>query len=412
LSVYTAPITLHVVATVNRHVQDILGHQRDFAPIVIHFDFERPAPAGLLELARQKRWQLVSVGSTIGQVPPNIDFQGGIGLWLPDHPEIRPLLERGVPMVRIGNWPHPDDALMPAVMPDRPAAGAIAAEHFAQRDFKHVAFVGRQPWSDNEPVYQAFADRAAALGCHCDLLQEHIAQIRSELPPGHNILERRQELFTAWLMDQSKPLGLFTFGDPAAALYCQWVMDAGFHVPEDVAVLASVTSSSTANVRSCRCHPWPLTIRRSARPPGDMLAKLMAGETLPQTTVKIRPTGVVVRRSTDVLAASDPNVVAALRFMWDHVAEDLSVDQIADHLDVSRRTLEKAFQRDLGRSINREFQRRRLEKAKELLLQTDLTVAAIADALSFSSSRQLCRVFAAEFNQSPARYRREHQAAR
>jgi len=142
------------------------------------------------------------------------------------------------------------------------------------------------------------------------------------------------------------------------------------------------------------------------------LARLMNGETLQHTTIRVPPLGVVTRQSTDVLAATDSNVVNALRFMWEHLTEDLSVDQIAEHVGVSRRTLEKAFEQGLGRGINQEFQRRRLEKACELLVHTDLKVAEIADALNFNSQNYFSRAFRKAFATSPGRYRSDYQARR
>ena len=53
-------------------------------------------------------------------------------------------------------------------------------------------------------------------------------------------------------------------------------------------------------------------------------------------TGKHPPLGVVTRQSTDVLAASDPRVASALRFMWGQVTGEVSVDRAAYHTSPGR----------------------------------------------------------------------------
>ncbi len=130
---------------------------------------------------------------------------------------------------------------------------------------------------------------------------------------------------------------------------------------------------------------------------------------LEQTTVMIPPLGVITRQSTDVLAASDLHVVAALFFMWDHITDNLTVDQIAEQGGISRRKLERAFRRELGRGINQEFQRRRQEKARDLLVQTDLRITDISESLRFGSHNYFCRSFRAAFGVSATKFRRQHK---
>ena len=51
-----------------------------------------------------------------------------------------------------------------------------------------------------------------------------------------------------------------------------------------------------------------------------------------------------------------------MKFMWDHLSKNIGVDDIAREAGVSRRKLERAFREDLGRGINHELLRRRLER--------------------------------------------------
>lgn len=392
---------------VQNRVRDVVSRRRAAVPVAaLLLGADDVISARLLELAKERRWRWVSLGNTTGVLPPDIAPRGALVDTVPDDPKVCELLRHGIPTVRIGRWPHPEDIRVPAVVPDRAAAGCLAAEHFAERKFHHVAFVGRYPWRADEQMYASFSARACELGCHCHLLQEDIDRFKKQATERDGVLMLRQRAFDRWLAATPKPLGLFTFGDPAAALYCQWIAETDLLVPEDVAVLG------VGNTRFvCESALVPLSSIAfdsvgMADTALDMLGRLMAGERLERTTMKVPPLGLVARQSTDVLAASDPIVANALHFMWDHVNEDLGVERIATFVGLSRRALEKRFRQALGRGINQELQRRRLDKAGELIRMTDLSIAEISEALGYSYPSVFCKAFRAAYGISPTEHRR------
>lgn len=393
--------TLSVVTDKKRQIENVIASRRNWTPIAVYVQAASEAEAHLLELAVARRWQWVNLSSFAGRIPHHVTLRGALLSALPTHRLARQLRQQGIPAVRMGQAPHPNDDKMPAVIPDRSAYGRLAAEHFTQRGFRELAFVGRIPWGMHQSTYQAFVARAEQLGGRCHLLRIDSDQVEAT----GDQWQAKQALFLQWLHSLPMPVGLLAIGDPLADQYCRWAIEAGFRVPEDLAVLGIGNATFLCESALVPLSSIALDHRLTVETAVDMLDRLIAGQRLEKTTIMIPPRGVVARRSTDSIAASDPRVIAALRFMWEHVTEDLSVDGIAEHLGMSRRTLEKAFRRDLGRGINQEFQRRRLEKAHELLLQTPLSVDEIAAGLSFSSSRQLCRVFAAAYGQSPGKYR-------
>ena len=110
----------------------------------------------LLNLAHDQRWQLLNLEQFLGHLPEGLQPHGALVNLLPTDRLVRQLLERKIPTVRIGNFPHPKDHIVPAVMTDYQAIGRLAAEHFAERDLKRVAYVGHHPWG-----------QTAALRCVC-----------------------------------------------------------------------------------------------------------------------------------------------------------------------------------------------------------------------------------------------------
>lgn len=386
------------------HIQELLGSRRGWTPVaLLTTDLGSVGPK-LLELARGRRWRLINLGKFGGSVPENLEIKGVITNILPDHDLTMAVRETGVPMVRIGKWPHPDDHHVPAVIPDHRAAGRLAAEHFAQRDFKHVGATGQNPWGENEETYLAFAARADELGMQSHLLQED-QKVILQIELHTERTRYRRELMARWLESVPRPLGLLAFGSTMADRLVQSTLDFGLSVPQDVAVIGIEDEPIVSECATVPISAITLDYQAIAEATIQTLADLMDGQPLDQTTIRIPPRGIITRQSTDVLAASDPRVASALRYMWEHITEDLAVDEIANHVGVSRRTLEKAFSQDLGRGINQELQRRRLDRACELLRLTELQIGEIAESLNFSSQSQFGRAFRNAYGKTPAKYR-------
>jgi len=386
-------------------VQYLLGQRRGWTPIAVSVEARDTQQEQLLELAEQHHWQLINLDVYGGELPSDVAFAGALVTGLPADKLVRALQRRRVPTVRIGRLPHEMDRSVPAVILDLGAVGRVAAEHFAQRDFEDVLFLKHPTWNQYEPIYEGFARRAEALGLTC-----HLRRLKA---PGRraDAWSFRREYFLGLLSELPRPVGLLASSDRTASRYARWALEAGLKVPEDLAVLGInnnrfLCRSAPVSISSV-AHDWPRVMATAV----GVLANSIRGDAPAQPTTPVPPIGVMTRQSTDVLAASDPNVAAALRFIWDHVTEDLTVEQVARHVGVSRRTLERAFQSDLGRGVYQEFKRRRLDKARELLTHTDLPIAEVAATLSFSSHTYFGQLFRQAYGLSPARYRQQRGAA-
>jgi len=360
----------------------------------------------VLELARKLRWQLVRVPARDSVPPVGVVPQGAILRPLPNSPLVKGLLEQGCPVVRIGRFPHPQDNRVPAVMADITTVGCMAAEHFAQRGFRHVGYVGRSPWSDYKALYDGLVARAETLGMAC-----HLLQLKSGLPTDAEEKKRIQKAeFTRWLREVPKPLGLLGFSDTMAVRLCRWGLQAGVDVPRDVAVLGQGNDEFICESAQVPLSSIAPNHRRTAEVAVETLQQLMRGERPPETTIQLPARTVIVRESTDVLAAHNPVVVRALRYMWDHISLCLGVADIARAVGVSRRTLERAFREDVGRGVNQELLRRRIEQSCELLKETDLTIADVAPAVGFGSKDYFQRAFRKAMGTTPGQWRRKQRA--
>ena len=82
------------------------------------------------------------------------------------------------------------------------------------------------------------------------------------------------------------------------------------------------------------------------------------------------------------------------------------MDAIARAVGMAKRTLERAFRRELGRTPRQELIRIRVRRAHDLLMQTDWSVSRIAKRCGYSSTMHFVTHFRREYRLSPAQFRR------
>lgn len=365
-----------------------------------------PLEQKILAATREFDWQLVDwrlLGHNIPVDPP----PDGALLRVGEPALYRRLKEANCPLVEIQALLPARPAAWPVVALDLRKEGRLAADHFIERGFRHVAFLGHKPLTNSQNLYDAFRERAAELGCNCELFQLAPRAKGAEKP--EEVLYRQHERqIVVWLRKCPKPIGILTYSDIRAAKLCTVARRAGFLVPDDVAILGHGN-----NVYACEVSPVPLSsinvgYEQLAQHAARLLRNLMQGAPAPAKPLLFPPAGIVTRQSTDVLATPDPHVAAALRYIWDHLDLNLKVDDIARNVGVQRRRLERAFRQHLDRGVNEELRRKRLEVFRELLTTTNLPICELAPAVGFRTTVHMQRLFRRAYGMTPREWRRQN----
>lgn len=130
----------------------------------------------------------------------------------------------------------------------------------------------------------------------------------------------------------------------------------------------------------------------------------MDGQPPPTEPIRVPPVGVVTRRSTDILAVADRDLKDALRFIRERYAEAIVADDVAGHVMVSRRTLERRFEQHFHRTLSEELWRVRIEQAKRLLTGSDLTILQVALRCGFASASVFSAMFRKHTGQTPSEF--------
>lgn len=115
----------------------------------------------------------------------------------------------------------------------------------------------------------------------------------------------------------------------------------------------------------------------------SIVLSLRAMAILSSAVERVRPP-----RAKRAASAVQPNV-EDIDMIWTQSHRPLSVEQIADELGVSRRTIERRMRVAVGRSVLEEIQACRLSRAKRLLRETDFAVKTVAYLSGFGSVERL-----------------------
>jgi LacI family transcriptional regulator len=356
---------------------------------------------GAARYAREHGWHVVADMIYTAKIP--VGWRGdGILSFIGDRDDLANfILSSGLPAVEISMVRN--DINLPRVEGDSDLIGRLAAEHFLERGFRHFAWA---PFLDdvvNAERYRGFANRLATANFTCNLLPP--ANTRHSDDTTSDWANRRKWL-TRELNRLPKPLAVFAYNDCVAADIIDACDDAGLLVPEAVAVLGVDNDAIL-----CECVRVPLSsvchdLEGMAYQAAALLDRLMAGAQPPTEVIRVQPKGVITRRSTDIVAVDNLQLARALRFIRDHYTTPLlGVQAVVAATEISRRLLEKAFRREMNRSLNEEIGRVRLEKVKELLATTPMKVVDIAAVTGFSRPSHLFRTFRKIIGISPIAYR-------
>ena len=91
--------------------------------------------------------------------------------------------------------------------------------------------------------------------------------------------------------------------------------------------------------------------------------------------------------------------------MRENAFGELTVEEVADSVPMTRRSLERKFNDWFGRSPLSEIRRLRIARVKELLATTDMPMPRVAEATGFGTPEYMTTVLKHEIGLTPLRYR-------
>ncbi|MGH8018308.1 MAG: substrate-binding domain-containing protein, partial [Opitutaceae bacterium] len=282
---------------------------------------------------------------------------------------------------------------LPWVETDDEQIARVASSHLLERGFKHFAYCGDPRFNWSVWRERHFGSQIRAAGCECHLLS--LCGAGSDSPEQERALKR-------WLEKLPKPVGIMACYDICGKQVLDACRDAGLAVPDEVAVIGVDNDELL-----CELAAPPLTsvipnTRRAGFTAAALLDRIISGEAVkPGAAHLVGPLGVAARQSTDVLAIDDREIVRAIQFIRQHACAGIKVADVLKSVRLSRRVLEQRFQRLFGRTPHEEILHQRLSRVQQLLTETDLSLASIAERTGFEHVEYLSVAFKRERGITP-----------
>ncbi len=307
---------------------------------------------------------------------------------------------KGIPVVNVS---ASTSDVHPWVSIDNRLVGELAAEYFVVRGYEHFAFLN----TTNNALYsvqrrEGFRATMQKAGryVHELILSSPITQTPVDWYMGIDEVADKLKLLP-------KPLALFCGLDIVGRLASQACEREGIGVPEDVAILGVDNEELICN--ACRV---PLSSMEQGEDrvgfmAAQLLDRLLQGREVAQEIV-IPPVGIVERRSTDAAAVADEPIACALAYMRENLAEPIAMLSVAKVSGMSRSLFERRFKNAVGRTPASELQRMRVERARQLLLATRLSIDKIAVECGFRRRERLHEAFKRVTGYTPAAYRKNY----
>jgi LacI family transcriptional regulator len=298
----------------------------------------------------------------------------------------------------------------PRVLEDHAHAAALVAEHFVSRGFSNFLFYSEEPIWAYEERGKAFVESLKRWGHECVWIRWNESPTHRADVPNYRTDRGQWKRHRSWLTGQLKratrPVAVFAANDTHALDVVAVCESCGMKIPEEVSIVGADDYLMAPDALQIPISSVDTNLEALGYRGAQLLDALMQGRRAPDTPIRVPAAGVVIRRSSDLLAVNHPGVAKSLRFILNHSHEPIHLKHLIAAAGMSRRGLHKAFRQHLGRSPGQEIQRVRIERAKRLLAATDQKMHELASRCGYYNSNSFYFAFRNATGMSPTEFRR------
>jgi len=290
----------------------------------------------------------------------------------------------------------------PRVLEDHVHAAELVAEHFLSRGLTNFIFYSESDNWSYEERGNGFMNALKRANHECTWLRWHQS---SAFRTDNEQWRQRRKWLCAHIKQVPKPLGIFAANDEHALHVLEACESANVPVPEQVAIVGAENYLLAPDAMQTPISSVDTNLETLGYRGAALLDELMNGKKAPAEPIRVPALGMIVRKSSDLLAVKHKGVANSLRFIWEHCHEMIGVENLVGVAAMSRRGLHKAFMEHLGRTPGQELQRVRIERAKRLLRESGYKLEVLANMCGYQSANSFCIAFKQATGMSPKQYR-------
>ncbi|MFM0287007.1 XylR family transcriptional regulator [Paraburkholderia megapolitana] len=297
---------------------------------------------------------------------------------------------------------YPPD--LPYIATDNAKLVSLAYTHLIGAGLAHFALYSLPEAQENRWAQQrerAFTHLRAADGCSASEIGAEIYRGLSTSAPSWN---QASEQLTGWLASLPKPVGIIAVTDARARHLLQACLMAGIAVPEQVAIIGIDNDPLTRTLTRIPLSSVIQGTEEMGRTAAYLLHQMLHGARFPGRRILVPPVGINVLESSRHQPLASPYVMRARHFIRQYACQGIRTEQVADYVGVSRSSLEEHFRRELSCTVHQAILRHKLDAAKALLEQRDVSSAEVAIRCGFTSLQYMYAVFRRELGCTPREY--------
>lgn len=395
--------------------------------VAVLIESSRAFGRGLIEgIARYSRhhgpWSMYFEPQALGVAPPAwLDTWDGDGILvrIDDQRMADAVLATGLPALDLrGRLP---ELPLPFIGGDNEQITRLAFDHLRERGLTQFAFCGvaEGQMRTLDLRRQHFVQHVQEAGYSCDVYsgrrsrkggQRSVRTKDGSVPAidfGSLDWDSEQNALAKWVASLPRPIGIMACHDPRGYQLVDACRRADVSIPDEVAVVGVDNDPVLCSMADPPMTSIDSDGLRIGHHAASWLDRMMRGENGPVSPVLIGPRRLHPRRSSDMLAVTDSDLASAMAFIRDYACDGIQVGAVVRHVATSRSVLERKFRKHLGRTIKSEMLRVQLEKAQQLLSESDLPLAALAGQTGFSTEKYFSDVFVRETGVRPTAWRRK-----
>jgi LacI family transcriptional regulator len=324
------------------------------------------------------------------------------------------LYQLGIPIIALSTVQ--DMYNLPYISANSKEVAYMAAEYLLNKEFQNFAFFGltQAKWSRDR--YEHFADCLKKQNKSVEVYREKEIPILNDFTPFtrlwiNSTVGTGQEALVKWLRELPKPAAILASCDIFACHLINIAKEASINVPDEIAILGVNNDTAVCNICDPPLSSIALNFKKAGYTAAAMLDNIVSGkEKMQGQRIEISPTHVETRGSTDVYAIGDPDIIQAMKYIRQHRSKPLQVNEIANSVCMSKRSLQMRFQKAIGRSIHDEIVLAHFEIAKILLIETNLPIDEIAIRSGFHYTSNMRRAFKKITGVLPQKYRQQQRS--
>jgi len=373
--------------------------------------------AGITEYIRDKGdWQLIIWADTSLESLDFLKKRGCRGAFANIQTSLmaQQLMGLGMPVIAFNTLQNMLD--LPYISADPQQVTQVAYDYFKRKKFENFGFFGltEARWSIERMEH--FSKCVREDGGTLHLYEGGQTPIKNEAMPLAKvwidmILHKGQQELLSWLRNLPKPIAILVSNDILACHLSNVAGEAGLSIPDQIAILGINNDQALCNLCDPPLSSIAFNLKKAGYDAAHLLDKIISGgQTMQGQWIRIQTAGVKERGSTEMYAIDDEDIIRALKYIRKNSGQPLQVEDIADQICISKRTLQMKFQKALGTSIHEEIIKAHVEVAKTLLIETNLSIEDIALRSGFHYSSNMRRAFLDATGMLPHKYRQAHRA--